>query len=108
MSTFHPDFSAYAVVVSNYNGDPWSDDTKAAFEKFVRNGGGLVSYHAADNAFPEWKEYQQMIAVGGWGGRTTEKFGAMIHYRGGKAELDTTSKRCGSHGARLAFQVHHA
>lgn len=106
MSGFHPDFAGYAVVVSNYNGDPWAAETRAAFEKFVRNGGGFVSYHAADNAFTDWKEYQEMIAIGGWGGRKTGQNGALIRYRDGKAELDTTTeKACGNHGARLAFQV---
>src|SRR5947209_1410668 len=97
MSTFRPKFADYDVVVSNYNGDPWSPETKADFEKFVRNGGGFVSYHAADNAFPEWKEYQTMIGVGGWGDRTTEKSGPAIRFRGGKAVLDTAPARCGNH-----------
>src|SRR5689334_21535025 len=44
---FHPDFSKYQVVVSNYNGSLWPEDTRKAFEDFVRNGGGFVSVHAA-------------------------------------------------------------
>lgn len=64
-----PNFSEYAVVVSNYNGEPWSSVTQEAFEKYVRGGGGFVPVHAANNAFPEWSAYNQMIGVGGWGGR---------------------------------------
>jgi uncharacterized protein len=105
MAGFRPDFAAYAVVVSNYNGEPWSAETNAAFEKFVRGGGGFVSYHAADNSFPEWLDYNTMTAVGGWGNRTTEKSGPMIRWRDGKAVLDNKPGRCGSHGARLAFVV---
>jgi uncharacterized protein len=105
MSAFQPDFSKYAVVVSNYNGDPWPDKTQAAFEKYVRDGGGFVSYHAADNAFPQWKEYNQMIAVGGWENRTTEKFGSRVRFKEGKVVLDPSPARCGNHGARLPFQV---
>lgn len=105
MSSFHPDFAKYNVVVLNYNGDPWSEQARTAFEKYVRGGGGFVSYHAADNAFPEWKQFQEMIAVGGWGNRTTDAFGPMIRFRDGKAVLDSTSKRCGNHGKRLAFPV---
>ena len=73
MSAFKPNFSAYAVVVSNYNGQPWSNETQAAFEKYIRDGGGLVSYHAADNAFGQWKEYSEMVAVGGWGDRPARR-----------------------------------
>jgi type 1 glutamine amidotransferase len=105
MSTFRPDFKSYAVVVSNYNGEPWSAETKAALDEYVRNGGGLVSYHAADNAFPEWKGYQEMIAVGGWGGRTVEAFGPKIRWTDGRMALDSSPGSCGHHGARLPFVV---
>ena len=57
MSGFQPDFAKYQVVISNYQGDPWSEATKAALVDYVRNGGGLVIYHFALAAFPEWKEY---------------------------------------------------
>ena len=69
MSTFDPTFAGYDVVVSNYNGEPWSDKTQQAFEKFVAGGGGFVSVHAADNSFPKWTAYNRMIGLGGWGGR---------------------------------------
>jgi type 1 glutamine amidotransferase len=105
MSSFRPDFAGYNVVVSNYNGDPWPAETKAAFEKFVRDGGGFVSYHAADNSFPEWKEYQRMIAVGGWGGRTTQQFGPTLRFRDGQVKRDPAPANCGHHGKRLPFQV---
>jgi len=105
MSGFQPDFSKYAVVVSNYNGEPWSAQTQAAFEQYVKNGGGFVSYHAADNSFPQWKEYSLMTAVGGWENRTTEKFGPRVRYKDGKVVLDSSPARCGNHGARLPFQV---
>jgi type 1 glutamine amidotransferase len=105
MSRFNPDFSAYDVVLSNYNGDLWSPQTRVAFEKFVRGGGGFVSYHAADNAFPEWKEYQDMIGVGGWGDRTTQKSGPALRMRNAKWTLDPTFARCGNHGERLPFAI---
>ena len=105
MSSFHPDFAAFDVVVSNYNGLPWPDPTKAAFEKYVRDGGGFVSYHAADNSFPAWSAYNQMTGVGGWSGRTTAKSGSMVRFRDGRVVSDSQLKACGNHGARLPFQV---
>jgi uncharacterized protein len=104
MSGFKPDFAAYSAVVLNYNGDSWAPATNEAFEKYVRGGGGVVIYHAADNAFPEWKEFNQMIAVGGWGDRKAT-FGSTIHYRDGKMTLDTPTTNCGHHAQRLPFQV---
>jgi len=104
MTQFKPDFSKYNVVVSNYNGEPWTDATKAAFETFMKNGGGFVAVHAADNSFPEWKAYNEMIGVGGWGGRS-EKSGPYVNYWEGKIIKDLAPGRGGSHGAQHEFVV---
>ena len=60
MSAFKPQFEKYRVILSNYNGDPWPPGVKTAFETYMRNGGGLVSFHAADNSFPEWPAYNRL------------------------------------------------
>lgn len=99
---FKPDFAKYQVVVSNYNGEPWSAETKAAFEKYVGDGGGFVSVHAADNSFPEWTAYNEMIGLGGWGGRN-EKSGPLLRLRDGKWTPDTKAGGGGHHGAQHEF-----
>jgi type 1 glutamine amidotransferase len=66
-SDFAPKFSDYAVVVMDYETMDWPAKTKTAFVDYVKNGGGLVTIHAADNAFPNWPEFNEMIGVGGWG-----------------------------------------
>ena len=104
MSGFRPDFSKYDVVVSNYNGDPWPEPTQQAFVEYVRGGGGFVSVHAADNAFPEWKAYNQMIAIGGWGNRT-EASGPYLRLRDNRWTHDPTPGKGGSHGTRHEFPV---
>ncbi|HUS07958.1 MAG TPA: ThuA domain-containing protein [Bryobacteraceae bacterium] len=105
MASFQPKFTGQDVVLSNYNGEPWSAATQAAFEEFVRKGGGFVSFHAADNAFPEWKEFNEMIGVGGWGNRT-EKAGPYVRFRDGKIVEDaTTPGPGGHHGAQHPFVV---
>src|SRR5271157_1496882 len=104
MSGFQPDFAAFDVVVSNYNGLPWPDATKAAFEEYVRDGGGFVSYHAADNAFPEWKAFNLMIGLGVWMGRN-EKSGPYWYYQDGKLVSDASPGGAGNHGARTPFAV---
>ena len=40
MSGFKPDFAAYDLVVMDYTGDAWPDETKAAFEEYVLVSGG--------------------------------------------------------------------
>lgn len=90
MSTFKPDFTTCDVVVMDYEGDDWPEPTRQAFADFVRNGGGLVSFHATDNAFPKWTEFNEMIGVGGWGGRTAAA-GPKVRWRDGKMVLDDSA-----------------
>jgi len=80
MKDFNPDFSRYRLVVIDYNGDYWSEKTKTSFVEYVKNGGGVVIYHAADNSFPAWKEYNEMTGLGGWGDRN-QKDGPYIYYK---------------------------
>lgn len=105
-SAFKPDFSKYKVVVFNYDApdERWSADVKASFEKYMQDGGGLVSVHAADNAFPNWTAFNEMIGVGGWRSRT-EKAGPLWYYKDGKLVSDNTPGRAGSHGQRTPFQI---
>ena len=104
MADFKPDFAKYQVVMLNYNGDEWPQAIRDAFVAYMRNGGGLVVQHGSDNSFPQWPEFNEMIGVGGWGGRD-EKSGPMIYWRDGKVVEDTRPGPGGSHGAQTPFQV---
>ena len=104
MSTFKPKFAPYDLVVLNYTGASWPEETNTAFEKFVADGGGVVVFHAASNAFAKWKEFNEIIGVGGWGGRS-EKDGPFLHWLDGKIVRDMTPARGGTHGPQHAFQL---
>jgi uncharacterized protein len=104
MKNFDPDFSRYRLVVLDYNGDPWSDKTNKAFVEYVKNGGGVVIYHAADNSFPGWKEYNDMTGLGGWGDRN-EKSGPYVYYKNDELVVDTAAGPGGTHGKRREFIV---
>ena len=104
---FKPDFAKYDVVVSNfgYGAAPWPEETKTAFVEFMKNGGGLVSIHAADNSFPLWPEYNQMIGLGGWGGRN-ETSGPYIYIdENGKVVRDESKGGGGGHGPQHEFSL---
>ena len=104
---FKPDFNAYQVVISNfgYGASPWPAETQKAFESFVQNGGGFVVIHAADNSFPDWPAYNEMIGLGGWGDRT-EKDGPYVYLDdAGKLVRDETPGPGGNHGAQWEFPV---
>jgi len=101
-ANWRPKFSDYAVVVCNYNGDAWPEAVRAAFAQYVRDGGGVVIVHAADNSFPEWPEFNEICGLGGWGGRN-EKSGPMLRWRDGKVVRDETPGAGGTHGAQHEF-----
>ena len=104
-ANFAPEFSKYAVVISNYNGAAWPAETQKKFADYVKNGGGFVVVHAADNAFPEWAEYNEMIGLGGWGGRN-EKSGPYVYItEDGMIIRDEAAGAGGHHGAQHEFTV---
>ena len=104
---FKPKFTDYAVVVSNFGhgAAAWPAETKTVFEDYVRGGGGLVVIHAADNSFPEWPAYNEMIGLGGWGNRN-EKSGPYVYFgEDGKLVRDTAPGPGGSHGPQIEFPI---
>lgn len=104
---FKPPFNDFDVVVNNmgYGAARMPAETEKSLEDFVRQGGGLVVIHAANNCWPEWEEYNRMIGLGGWGGRT-EKSGPYLYFNEqGEKVLDPTPGPGGSHGPQHDFQV---
>jgi len=106
MSSFNPNFSDYKLVVSNYNGEDWSEPTQKAFDTFVSSGGGFVSVHAADNSFPGWDAYNRMIGLGGWGGRDQTN-GPYVRWKDDIKAFtrDMSNGSGGAHGKRTAFLI---
>jgi type 1 glutamine amidotransferase len=106
VSSFAPDFSRYQAVVMNYDApdERWPETLKTSFENFVKNGGGLVIVHAADNAFPRWTAFNEMIGVGGWRDRN-EAAGPFWYVRDGRVVSDATPGAAGSHGIRTPYAI---
>ena len=104
MSSFKPDFSRYKLVVLDYSGDSWPEETKQNFVGFVRDGGGVVVYHGASISFPDWKEYNEITGIGGWRDRN-EKDGPYVYYSRNELIYDTTAGIAGSHGERHNFEI---
>lgn len=104
-ANFAPKFADYKVVISNYNGANWPEATQKSFEEYVRNGGGFVVVHAANNAFGDWPEYNRMIGLGGWGGRN-EKSGPYVYLDNDEKLVRNTEKGPGGHhGSQHPFHV---
>lgn len=75
-AAWRPRFADYDVVIQtcNENGTngnlqglkvkpDWPEAVKKDFAEYVRKGGGVYIYHAAENAFVGWKEYEQMVGL---------------------------------------------
>jgi hypothetical protein len=110
-AAWQPAFSDYDVVLSNFNDGGrtlWSEATRKAFEAFVSGGGGFVAVHAADNSSSDWVAYNEMIAVGGWGGRKAGLSGELLRMVEGKwAPCCSTEGGSGGHGPQRPFLVVH-
>ncbi len=104
MSNFILDFKPYSLVVLDYNGDSWPEETKTRFVDYAKNGGGIVVYHAADNAFPDWYEYNKIIGLGGWEGRN-ENSGPYVYFHEGELIKDTSPGIGGSHGKQHEYMM---
>ena len=102
MSGFVLDFSPYQLVVLDYNGDSWPEETNRRFLEYVQNGGGVVIYHAADNAFSKWPEFNKICALGGWEGRN-ENSGPYVYWQDGKLVKDSSAGVGGSHGRQHEY-----
>ena len=103
--TWKPKFSNFDVTLTNYNGELWPEDLQKSLTNYVRKGGSFVVVHAANNAFSKWEEYNTMIGLGGWGGRS-EQSGPYLYFDdSGKLVRDPRPGRGGSHGPQHEFVV---
>jgi type 1 glutamine amidotransferase len=100
---FKPDFTKYKAVLSNYTGTPWPEEVCKSFEKYMQDGGGLVMYHAAVFAFPQWEAWNKMIGMG-W---RDAKFGDRIYIdEAGKEVRQPKGEGPGSgHGPAHVFEL---
>ncbi len=106
-SLFNPNFEDYDVVVSNlgWKSSELPEQTKKNFEHYIANGGGLVIVHAANNAWGDWETYNDMIALGGWGGRDSISGPYVYYNKEGNIVHDPVEGSCASHGAEYEYLV---
>lgn len=100
---FKPDFKAFDVIVLNYNGEMWPDHVKTAWLKYVSDGGKVYSFHAGNNPFKGWTEFEEMIGLL-WRGN---KDGKRLYYDGdGKQVVQQPGEGPGAgHGSQHAYVV---
>lgn len=106
-SSFAPEFDRYDVVISNFGwqSSDWSSEVKQSFENFIKNGGGLVVVHAANNAWGDWAEFNKMIGVGGWGDRPLDVGYQLYYDDNDNLKREPSNGEESSHGAEAEFLI---
>jgi hypothetical protein len=89
-AAFQPAFDKYKLVVLNFGGEGWPVNTLAALDKFVQNGGGLVTLPVADSAFRAWPEFNSMLGLSA-GANRTQTAGPFWFYQEGNMAFDSTT-----------------
>ena len=106
---WNPDFQKYNAIFVNFNGGHkddgvrWPRQAEESLVRYVRAGGGLIVFHAANNAFLHWDAYNEMIGLG-WRDKT---FGPGLAVSD-DGKIVTIPKGTGSapgHGPRHDFQM---
>src|ERR1039458_5194602 len=108
-NAWNPEFGRYRAVVNNFNGGHtpagirWPRRVEVTLEEYVRGGGGLVVYHAANNAFLEWRAYNDMIGLG-WRDKSFGP-GLMVSGEGQVVRIPQGAGLDPGHGPRHTFEV---
>ena len=55
------DVERYSLFVIDYDGARWGEPAEANLLAAVRAGAGLAVLHAANRAFPDWAEWQELV-----------------------------------------------
>lgn len=106
ISTFQPDFSRYDLVILDYGGVEWAEPVKAAFERYVSSGGGVVVLHSAIIPMEHWQAYNEICGLGAWN-RRDEQWGPYLYMQDGRYVYDYTPGWAGYHGLQHHIVVDH-
>lgn len=90
-NAFQPAFDKYKLVILNYDGDGWPSSARAALDKYLMSGGGVLALPAAETAFPEWPEFNTMLGLTG-GANRGKSAGPLWFYKEGNLAYDNTTE----------------
>jgi uncharacterized protein len=101
---FPPDLGNYDVLLSNYNGAAWPAEFQKSLDEKLKSGKlALVIVHAANNAFGNWAEYNQMIGMGWRGNGAGERL--TLDGDGKEVRVPKGTGPGAGHGAQHPFQI---
>jgi type 1 glutamine amidotransferase len=109
LSKWEPDFNKYDVIIQNSNNINdtvlrWPRKVEIELENYVSSGGGLYILHSANNAFPHWIEYDEMIGLG-WRSKETG-FALEVDSNNNIIRIQPGTGSHTSHGKRFDALIH--
>jgi type 1 glutamine amidotransferase len=109
LNSWEPGFSKYDVVIQNTNNISdksikWPRSQEEKLQQFVASGGGLYILHSGNNAFPHWKEYDEMMGLG-WRNKSTG-FALEIDSNRNIVRIPPGEGNGTSHGKRFDAVIH--
>lgn len=109
LAQWDPGFESYDVILQNSNNLQnkilrWPRRVEEKLEKYVASGGGLYILHSANNAFPHWKEYDEMMGLG-WRPKETG-FALEIDSNNNIVRIPPGEGSYTSHGKRFDAVIH--
>lgn len=108
-AAWRPDFERYRAVVVNFNGGHldnglrWPAEVETAFVRYLQSGGGVVIFHAANNAFLRWPEYNEIVGLL-WRDKSFGP-GLVVDGRGKVVQVPAGEGLNPGHGPRHDFQM---
>ena len=104
---FNADFGSFDLVLLNVGNETprWRAATETAFEDYMKNGGGLMVVHAANNAWGDWPAFNEMIGLGGWGGRDSTNGPAVYLDQELILQKNNADDVCATHGPESEYLV---
>ena len=106
---WRPNFEDYEVIIQNFTNIfheeiRWPREVEKNLEAYVKSGGGLYIFHAANSAFPHWEAYNVMMGLG-W--RSKDKGWALkIGEDGIITKIPANEGKSTYHGPRSDITIH--
>jgi uncharacterized protein len=92
------------VLLSNYNGAAWPKEFEQSLDERLKSSKiALVIVHAADNAFPGWDSFNQMIGLGWRDNKSGERL--ITDDKGTVTRVEKGKGPGAGHGTQHAFKV---
>lgn len=102
MREFAPRFTDYDVVVIDYEGENWSQETVQSFTEYIKDGGGAVFVHTGFAAINGSKEFDKIVGLRSY---DFDGLGPHVYWENGKIIRNRLTHKAGYHPPGYEFVI---